>query len=146
MQAISTTTLGLFLTVIDLGLGRHVEAFPPENIFPFFMYMYFYSILIISAYSFIKLSICLFLLRLADRTKWRPFLIGMLGKRTLHQDLACGATQADLRPSVSCCIHDWLNICNHLPVHPRASRVGLQLASTDWVCTTTSFEAALCND
>ncbi|KAL6161683.1 hypothetical protein ACJBU6_00788 [Exserohilum turcicum] len=76
--AISTTTLGLFLTVIDLGLGRHVEAFPPENIFPFFMYMYFYSILIISAYSFIKLSICLFLLRLADRTKWRPFLIGML--------------------------------------------------------------------
>ncbi|KAL1652991.1 hypothetical protein SLS61_004612 [Didymella pomorum] len=36
------------------------------------------AILIIFAYSFIKLSIGFFLLRLADRTKWRPFLIGML--------------------------------------------------------------------
>ncbi|EUC50581.1 hypothetical protein COCMIDRAFT_81567 [Bipolaris oryzae ATCC 44560] len=75
---ISITTLGLFLTVINLGLGKHAEAFPVENIFPFFKYMYFYSILIIAGYSFIKLSIGLFLLRLADRTRWRPFLIGML--------------------------------------------------------------------
>ncbi|KAL1798660.1 hypothetical protein ACET3X_002697 [Alternaria dauci] len=76
--ALSCSTLGLFLKVIDLGLGKHAEAFPLENIFPFFKVMYFYSILIISAYSFIKLSIGFFLLRLADRTKWRPFLISML--------------------------------------------------------------------
>jgi hypothetical protein len=75
---LSSTTLGLFLKVIDLGLGLHAEAFPLDNIFPFFKIMYFYSIFIIAAYSFIKLSIGLFLLRLADRTKWRPFLIGML--------------------------------------------------------------------
>ncbi|RAR09666.1 phosphatidylserine decarboxylase [Stemphylium lycopersici] len=77
-MAISAATLGLFLKVIDLGLGKHAEAFPMENVFPFFKIMYFYSILIISAYSFIKLSIGFFLLRLADRTRWRPFLIGML--------------------------------------------------------------------
>ncbi|KAG9194707.1 hypothetical protein G6011_04742 [Alternaria panax] len=76
--ALSSTTLGLFLKVIDLGLGKHAEAFPLENIFPFFKVMYFYSIFIIAVYSFIKLSIGFFLLRLADRTKWRPFLIGML--------------------------------------------------------------------
>ncbi|RYN50891.1 hypothetical protein AA0118_g6774 [Alternaria tenuissima] len=76
--ALSSTTLGLFLKVIGLGLGKHAEAFPLENIFPFFKVMYFYSIFIIAAYSFIKLSIGFFLLRLADRTKWRPFLIGML--------------------------------------------------------------------
>ncbi|USP76069.1 hypothetical protein yc1106_03343 [Curvularia clavata] len=76
--SISATTLALFLKVISFGLGKHAEAFPLENLFPFFKYMYFYSILIIAAYSLIKLSIGFFLLRLADRTKWRPFLIGML--------------------------------------------------------------------
>ncbi|KAI4623820.1 hypothetical protein J4E80_003632 [Alternaria sp. BMP 0032] len=76
--ALSSTTLGLFLKVIDLGLGLHAEAFPPENVLSFFKVMYFYSIFIIAAYSFIKLSIGFFLLRLADRTKWRPFLIAML--------------------------------------------------------------------
>ncbi|KAF2855767.1 hypothetical protein T440DRAFT_513858 [Plenodomus tracheiphilus IPT5] len=75
---ISITTLALFLKIIDMGLGLHAEAFPLVNIFPFFKVMYFYSILIIFAYSFIKLSIGFFLLRLADRTRWRPFLIGML--------------------------------------------------------------------
>jgi len=79
-QALSSTTLGLFLKVIDLGLGLHAEAFPPENVLLFFKVMYFYSIFIIAAYSFIKLSIGFFLLRLADRTKWRPFLIAMLSK------------------------------------------------------------------
>jgi len=66
--------------VIKMGLGRHAEAFPLENIYPFFEIMYFYSIMIIAAYSFIKMSIGFFLLRLADRTKWRPFMIGMLSK------------------------------------------------------------------
>ncbi|KAH9882067.1 hypothetical protein J1614_001239 [Plenodomus biglobosus] len=75
---ISITTLALFVKIIDMGLGRHAEAFPIENIFPFFKIMYFYSILIISAYSIIKISIGFFLLRLTDRTRWRPFLIGML--------------------------------------------------------------------
>jgi hypothetical protein len=51
-----------------------------ENFLPFFKIMYFYSISIIFAYSFIKLSIGFFLLRLADRTRWRPFLICMLGQ------------------------------------------------------------------
>jgi hypothetical protein len=77
---LSTICLGLFVHVINLGLGRHAEAFPLENVFPFLKVMYFYSISIIFAYSFIKLSIGFFLLRLADRTKWRPFLIGMLGQ------------------------------------------------------------------
>ncbi|KAJ4990325.1 integral membrane family protein [Stagonosporopsis vannaccii] len=76
--ALSTSCLGLFVKLIALGLGRHAEAFPLKNVFPFFKFIYFYSILIIFAYSFIKLSIGFFLLRLADRTKWRPFLIGVL--------------------------------------------------------------------
>lgn len=69
----------MFLKVIGLGLGRHAEAFPVENLYPFFKIMYFYSILIVFAYSFVKLSIGFFLLRLADRTRWKSFLIGVLG-------------------------------------------------------------------
>ncbi|KAH4924788.1 hypothetical protein HBI70_096550 [Parastagonospora nodorum] len=71
------TCFAIFIHVIHLGLGRHIEAFPPENFLPFFRIMYFYSIAIILAYSFIKLSIGFFLLRLVDYTRWRPFLIGM---------------------------------------------------------------------
>ena len=44
------------------------------------------QILIVFAYSFIKLSIGFFLLRLADRTKWRTFLIGVLGEHAQQPD------------------------------------------------------------
>lgn len=80
-QGISIATLAMFLKVIDLGLGLHAEAFPAENLYMFFKIMYIYSTLIIFGYSFIKLSIGFFLLRLADRTRWKPFLIGILGTR-----------------------------------------------------------------
>ncbi|KAF2437350.1 hypothetical protein P171DRAFT_373490 [Karstenula rhodostoma CBS 690.94] len=80
--ALSVTTTGLFIKVITIGLGRHFDpsglAFPLANIQDFFKYTYVYAILIIFAYSFIKLSIGFFLLRLADRTRWRTFLIATL--------------------------------------------------------------------
>src|SRR4051794_34326081 len=121
---LSTATLGLFVEVLHLGLGKHAEAFPLENIFPFFKIMYFYSILIISAYSFIKLSIGFFLLRLADRTKWRPFLIGMLGK---YQQLEIKIPETDSDVSFHCCLHPWLHIPYHLSVYPCTSRMGLRI-------------------
>lgn len=81
-MALSITTTGLFIKVITLGLGRHFDpsglAFPLANMPAFFKYVYVYAILIIFAYSFIKLSIGFFLLRLADRTRWRTFLIATL--------------------------------------------------------------------
>ncbi|KAJ4288002.1 hypothetical protein N0V90_012018 [Kalmusia sp. IMI 367209] len=74
-MALSITTTALFIKVVTLGMGRHFpEAFPMENIGDYFKYLYVYAILIIFAYSFIKLSIGFFLLRLADRTRWRRFL------------------------------------------------------------------------
>lgn len=82
-MALATTTTGLFLKVVTLGMGRHIDisippnpnAFPIANMMDFFKYVYVYAILIIFAYSSIKLSIGFFLLRLADRTRWRTFLI-----------------------------------------------------------------------
>lgn len=80
--ALSITTTSLFIKVVTLGLGRHFDpsglAFPFANIQDLFKYQYVYAILIIFAYSFIKFSIGFFLLRLADRTRWRTFLIALL--------------------------------------------------------------------
>ncbi|KAF2710711.1 hypothetical protein K504DRAFT_345816, partial [Pleomassaria siparia CBS 279.74] len=75
---LSMTCIALFVKVIKLGLGRHAEVVKIENVFPILKYLYFYGIFVIFAYSFIKLSIGFFLLRLADRTKWRRFLQGTL--------------------------------------------------------------------
>lgn len=77
-MALSITSTGLFIKVITLGMGKHIEAFNQANYPAYFKYMYIYAILIIFAYSFIKLSIGFFLLRLADRTRWRRFLQGTL--------------------------------------------------------------------
>jgi hypothetical protein len=82
-QLLSVACLGFFAKVISLGIGKHAAAVNPANIFPILSYMYFYSISIIFAYSFIKLSIGFFLLRLADRTNWRKFLQGTLGWLTV---------------------------------------------------------------
>lgn len=85
-MALATTTTGIFIKVVTLGMGRHIDfspipnpnAFPMANFRDYFMYLYIYAILIIFAYSSIKLSIGFFLLRLADRTRWRAFLIATL--------------------------------------------------------------------
>lgn len=60
-------------------MGRHYDALPPTAMPDLFKYLWFYAIFIIFAYSFIKLSIGFFLLRLADRTRWRRFLQITLG-------------------------------------------------------------------
>lgn len=138
----------MFVKLTGLGLGRHAEAFPLENIFPYFRFMYFYSVcivqqitphqtdchqvLIIFAYSFIKLSIGFFLLRLADRTKWRPFLIGMLGKCTVIPSPSPN-WQLTASYSIHRLLYDWLDICNHLPMHASSSRMGLHPAPANWV-------------
>ncbi|KAL1603523.1 hypothetical protein SLS60_005111 [Paraconiothyrium brasiliense] len=78
-MALSMTITALFIKTVSIGLGRHFDvsglAFPLAHMGDFFKYTYVYAILVIFAYSFIKLSIGFFLLRLADRTRWRTFLI-----------------------------------------------------------------------
>jgi hypothetical protein len=82
-QMLSVACLGIFIKVITLGMGKHAIAVDPANVFIILKYFYFYSICIILAYSFIKLSIGFFLLRLADRTNWRKFLQGTLSQSTM---------------------------------------------------------------
>jgi len=89
-----------------------------------------HQILIIFAYSFIKLSIGFFLLRLADRTKWRPFLIGMLGEHVQRWQVK---QATDVLSSLHWLLHYWLNVRHHLPVHPSSSRLGLHSSITNRV-------------
>jgi hypothetical protein len=51
--------------------------------------LYFYSIFVILAYSFIKLSIAVFLLRLTQRTNYRWALRGVLRMYPSTKYLAC---------------------------------------------------------
>lgn len=57
-----------------------------------FAWLYFYSIFVILAYSFIKLSIGVFLLRLTQRTKFKWALRGILGDYSIRTVLfgTCG--------------------------------------------------------
>lgn len=80
-QLFSTACLIAIANLTKYGLGKQVEilSYHPDWMLPLFAWLYFYSIFVIFAYSFIKLSIGFFLLRLAQRTKYRPILIGILG-------------------------------------------------------------------
>ena len=96
--------MGLFIKVITLGMGKHVAAVPPANIAPLFKYLYFYAVFIIFAYSFIKLSIGLFLIRLADRTRWRLFLQCTIGKGLRLQGHNGKITNSIKHSSLSLCL------------------------------------------
>ena len=80
-QLLSTASLISIVYLAKYGLGKQVMIleYHPDWILPLFAWLYFYSIFVIFAYSFIKLSIGFFLLRLAQRTKYRPILIGIIG-------------------------------------------------------------------
>lgn len=91
-----------------------------------------YQILIIFAYSFIKLSIGFFLLRLADRTKWRPFLIGVLGEQLQYWQ---AKSMTNLTSSLHRLLHGRLNFRHHLSVHSCGRRVGLHFATANGVCS-----------
>lgn len=80
-QLLSTACLVCIVSLTRIGLGKHVEIlqYHPGWVLPLFAWLYFYSIFVILAYSFIKLSIAVFLLRLTQRTAYRWILRGILG-------------------------------------------------------------------
>lgn len=80
--ALSTTIFAMFVTLTKIGLGHHAEYFTyvrMDMFMPLFKILWWYAWLVVIAYSAIKISIALFLLRLADhRRKWRWVLYGII--------------------------------------------------------------------
>jgi hypothetical protein len=69
---------GFFLHVVNLGMGKHIFALPPQNVTPLLMWIFIVSILIPLAVCFVKLSIAFFLLSLLQRTRYRFFMWGIV--------------------------------------------------------------------
>jgi hypothetical protein len=54
-------------------------AITPQQFSSIFYLLFWQGLLVVSAVSFVKLSIAFFLLRLAQRTQYRRFLYGVIG-------------------------------------------------------------------
>lgn len=71
------------MSLTKIGLGHHAEYFTYARLdlfMPLFKLLWWYAWIVVIAYSAIKISIALFLLRLADhRRKWRWVLYGIIG-------------------------------------------------------------------
>lgn len=96
-----------------------------------FAWLYFYSIFVILAYSFIKLSIGVFLLRLTQRTKFKWALRGILGKPLAH---ITSITRDLLLTSVSIpgSIYAGLSVAHHLPMHTGRCWLRPDTSATPW--------------
>ncbi|KAF2458433.1 hypothetical protein BDY21DRAFT_284201 [Lineolata rhizophorae] len=71
-------TLACFVAETHYGLGMHTAAIPLDNMEPFSKVVYVHSLFVMVSVSCVKISIAVFLLRLAQRTRYRNFLWGMI--------------------------------------------------------------------
>ena len=79
VQICSILACGFFLHVINLGMGRHIFALPPENVEPLLMWIFIVAILIPLSLCFVKLSVAFFLLSITQRTPYHRGLWGIIG-------------------------------------------------------------------
>lgn len=83
-QILSTICFSLFAVLTNNGVGRHAEYYiyiRPDLMANFFKIAWWYSWIVVVAYTTIKISIACFLLRLTDhRRRWRWTLYGVMSK------------------------------------------------------------------
>jgi hypothetical protein len=74
----SVVGCGIFLHVIQLGMGKHIFALPMENVQPLLMWIWVVSLLIPMSLCFVKLSIAFFLLSLTRGTRYGKFCVAVI--------------------------------------------------------------------
>lgn len=79
---LSIVVLVCFVQETEHGLGKHaaVMVMDPVNYTKFSKWLYAHAIIVMVAVSAVKISIALFLMRLAQRTRNVRFLWGTIGK------------------------------------------------------------------
>lgn len=84
-----------FIEETKYGLGKHaiVMLSDPVGYTQFSKWLYVHSLIIMVAVSAVKVSIALFLMRLAERTRKVRFLWGMISRLNLER---CSFILADL--------------------------------------------------
>ncbi|KAK2766085.1 hypothetical protein FQN54_007600 [Arachnomyces sp. PD_36] len=87
-MACGITVLALFIVETQNGLGRYTQYILPGQPEILARVSFYHSIFVTVGNSAVKLSIGIFLLRVAERTKFRKFIMGMIGLFTV----ACTGT------------------------------------------------------
>jgi len=70
---------------VHLGIGRHLtDPILLANFSRIMLWTWMRSLFIVLGISLVKVSVGFFLLRVVDGTKYKRFIIGMIGKRAPH--------------------------------------------------------------
>lgn len=72
--------LAIFISLADLGFGKHFWAIPFNNVISAVRLLWISTLLYAAGISFVKLSVALFLLRIIQRPVYRRLLSGTIGK------------------------------------------------------------------
>lgn len=95
---LAVTVFALFVQGTHYGIGKHIFAISPQQFSSVFYLLFWQGLLVVSAVSFVKLSIAFFLLRLAQRTQYRRFLYGVVVFLILFTFVSCGPIIFQYRP------------------------------------------------
>ncbi|PMD41136.1 hypothetical protein L207DRAFT_403932, partial [Hyaloscypha variabilis F] len=95
---LAITVLGLFVQGTHYGIGRHIYAIPPQQFASLFYTIFWQGLIVVFAVSFVKLSIAFFLLRPAQRTRYRRFLYGVIAFLIIFTFVSASAILFECRP------------------------------------------------
>ncbi|PGH18780.1 hypothetical protein AJ79_00193 [Helicocarpus griseus UAMH5409] len=109
----SVGTMTTFVGETYHGLGRHFLAIDMEDFPTFGKYIFFNAIFLVTGISLVKISLGFFLLRVAQHSRWRKFIIFMIAFLVLFTLASLGtlifqclpvaaAWDMNLRPTAKC--------------------------------------------
>lgn len=79
-QALSFGVVGCFAGESHHGLGRYTRYISDDDQQMLRKYTYFHALIVMIGISTVKVSIGFFLLRVAEQSKFKTFIIGMIGQ------------------------------------------------------------------
>ena len=140
------TCFSLFVALTWSGVGRHAEFYTyvqPELLVVFFQLAWWYSWIVVVAYTSIKISIACFLLQLADhRRHWRWTLYAIIG---IPNFSSCGSSSLTRYTSSPYGVHYRVSAISDPAMYACTCGMGLQPTATNWVyisCANTPAQAA----
>ncbi|EMC99556.1 hypothetical protein BAUCODRAFT_64029, partial [Baudoinia panamericana UAMH 10762] len=80
-----------FIGESNWGLGRHAECIAPSDLEMFFKWQFYHSLWVMFGVVLVKISVALFLMRLAPRDLWKRFLWAAIAFLTCF-GVACAGT------------------------------------------------------
>lgn len=83
MLAAALMALGTFICFVgetNYGVGRHVDCIQIPELEMMMKWQFYHNLWVMFGVVFVKISVALFLMRLAPKTSWKWFLGGCVGR------------------------------------------------------------------